>query len=278
MRRCAYVFSRPCPVDVDEIPLDVCRICIDAWKTSAEIQSLTGVNLVEQTIAVGGPLQPIHVTPSPQVAPPSAVPSFDLEVPDSSALNKESYQRLHELDALFIKDNIDADEYVKRRREIVNSLYSDRRDKFSEKVYDFIELDENFDLSEDGIPFKRLLPLLVIEKKRIGLDLSTYPHEYDLPSTLSTSKIKSIYNIFKDLKMDDRKLLLQFNGTKLGLLGRNKNRILCVVLEGNEEIENYKDEIEYLSKLLSETTNFDDFLKALPDAINKTKVLSQELT
>ena len=27
-------------MDVDEIPLDVCRLCIDAWKTSAEIPKM----------------------------------------------------------------------------------------------------------------------------------------------------------------------------------------------------------------------------------------------
>ena len=45
-RQCAFIKAKSCPIDVDEIPLDVCKLCIDAWKTSAEIQTLTGANLL----------------------------------------------------------------------------------------------------------------------------------------------------------------------------------------------------------------------------------------
>ncbi len=47
-----------------------------------------------------------------------------------------------------------------------------------------------------------------------------------------------------------------------------------MVLESDENIEDYTEEISYLTKLLSETASIEDFINALPKAFNKTKALS----
>jgi len=31
-RMCLFVPERPCDIDVDEIPLEVCKLCLEAWK------------------------------------------------------------------------------------------------------------------------------------------------------------------------------------------------------------------------------------------------------
>lgn len=31
-RKCPFIEGKECHVDTDEIPLEVCRLCIDAWK------------------------------------------------------------------------------------------------------------------------------------------------------------------------------------------------------------------------------------------------------
>jgi len=101
---------------------------------------------------------------------------------------------------------------------------------------------------------------------------------YDVINIYYLDKRKAytlIYKIlFKFNNISNIKILLQFNGTKLGLLGKKNNRILCMVLESNERIEDYVEEIRDLTQLLSETNSVDDFVNALPEALSKTKDLS----
>ena len=125
----------------------------------------------------------------------------------------------------------------------------------------------------DG-PVKRVLPLLLIERKQGKLGVNKYPTEWKVPRSLDKNKLESVYDLYEQLRENQEKILLQFNGTKLGLLGKKNNRILCMVLESDEKIEDYTEEISYLTKLLSETSSIEDFINALPKALNKTKDLS----
>ena len=280
---------------MDEIPLDVCKLCIDAWKTSAEIQSLTGADILSPTIMVPtGPqaLQMIPTAPSkhtpPEITPLTLIPSID-----SGKDDKESQDILVKLDNDFINDRISADEYVAKRREIVNQLMVQKdgkkptmlkkatidgylnpedsmpagppRDKFR-----VINLDE----SPEILGYRKSLPLLIIEKKRGKLGVTKFPEDWKPPSGLNRTNLESIYDLYEELGETDEKLLLQFNGTKLGLLGKKSNRVLCVVLEGDEKIEDYTEEINAVTDLLENTIDFEDFLKELPGVMNKAKDLS----
>jgi len=31
-RMCLFVPERPCDIDLDEIPVEVCKLCLEAWK------------------------------------------------------------------------------------------------------------------------------------------------------------------------------------------------------------------------------------------------------
>ncbi len=293
-RQCAFIQARACPIDVDEIPLDVCRLCIDAWKTSAEIQTLTGANILGPTIMIPtGPmaLQMIPTAPTPQHAPQPQMQPLTL-MPKGEG--SDSQKILYNLDNDFINDKITADEYVSRRKEIVNQLLVQKDEKNPTMLmkattdgyltpedsmpagpprdtYRVINLDENPEMLQG---YKKLLPLLIIERKRGKLGITKYPDDWKPPSSLNRSNLESIYNLYDQLREDEEKLLLQFNGTKLGLLGKKNNRILCMVLEGNDKIEDYTEEINSLTDLLKNTIDFDDFLKALPEAMNKAKDLS----
>jgi|GEM_PF-3001617 hypothetical protein len=317
-RQCAFIQARACPVDVDEIPLDVCRLCVDAWKTSAEIQTLTGANLLGPTILVpaGMPAQPQYVPTTPmqpqmapqllQTAPHSAPPQpFTLvpDVPDTVEPAKEAYEMLHRLDNQFINDQISADDYVSMRRSLVDHLSDMRKadgeeDSFLTKAtsagyitpdpdevtlppamskdFKVIDLGNNLEmLNGYGKHFKRVLPLLLIERNKKGkIGVVKHPTEWKIPSSLNRSNLESIYELYDQLREDQEKILLQFNGTKLGLLGKKNNRILCMVLDSEESVEDYTDEVNYLTDLLSSTNTVDDFVSALQKAMDKTKDLS----
>ena len=77
--------------------------------------------------------------------------------------------------------------------------------------------------------------------------------------------------------------VVDYQHVKLGKGGAVLQTKLKNVLEGNiitkrlrsdENIEDYTEEISYLTKLLSETASIEDFINALPKALNKTKDLS----
>ena len=140
-----------------------------------------------------------------------------------------------------------------------------------------INLDENMGiLYEVDHPYKKILPLLLIERNKGKLGVNKYPTEWKVPKSLNMNKLESIYDLYEQLRENQEKILLQFDGTKLGLLGKKNNRILCMVLESDEKIEDYIEEISYLTKLLSDTSSVEAFIKALPKALDKTIDLCTE--
>ena len=296
-RQCAFIQARACPIDVDEIPLDVCKLCIDAWKTSAEIQSLTGANILGPTIMVPtGPLalQMIPTAPNPRTTPPAVSPLTLISSAETEKQDTESQEILNNLDNDFINDRISAEEYVTKRREIVNKLVDQKDGKKPtmlkkatidgyltaedsmpagppRNAFRVINLDENPEILKG---YKKSLPLLIIERKRGKIGVTKYPEDWKPPSSLNRTNLESIFDLYGQFREDEEKLLLQFNGTKLGLLGKKNNRILCVVLEGDEKIEEYTEEINALTELLENTLDFEDFIKELPQVLNKAKDLS----
>ena len=255
--------------------MDVCRICIDAWKTSAEIQALTGAQVVPQPIIIPRPDQALQqVTPKAQPPqPPPETPIIELTAPPTSE-TRETYELLHELDAMFINDGIDADDYVKRRRELVGRLATYKAINLPAEALELIKLDEELEITSEREPFKKVLPILLIEQKKIGVNVTKVPGDWMMPPDLTEQNLRSIISLYKSLK--DRRVLIQFNGTKLGLLGRKCNKILCVVLEPHESLEDYEDEINYLSELLSETEDFNELLNILSAEMEKTKNFSRQ--
>jgi hypothetical protein len=287
---------------VDEIPLDVCKLCIDAWKTSAEIQTLTGADILSPTIMVptgpqalqmipGAPSrQPVHEPLSePKIEPLMLVPNIG-----EDAESKEIQDRLYNLDNDFINDRITADEYVAQRRQVVNQLVEQKDSKkptlLSKATSDgylspedsmpagpphdefkLIDFDKHGELLKG---YDRLLSLLIIEKKRGKINITKYPKDWKPPSSLNRVNLESVYDLYDELREDQEKILLQFNDTKLGVLGKKDNRILCMVLEGDEKIEDYIDEIDQLTDMFETTSNSEEFQKALPSITKKTKDLS----
>jgi hypothetical protein len=302
-RKCAFISSRACPIDVEEIPLDVCKLCIDAWKTSAEIQSLTGADVLSPTLMVPVGHQPIPVMPGvpsmhPETSGPavSAPPSNPLTLIPSGigggAASDETQAVLHSLDVDFINDRISAEEYVEQRRTIVNRLTTEKdtsnptllakatQDGYLEpedsmpagppdNYYKVIDLDTERDLRG----YHSTLPLILIERRMGKMGIKKYPEDWSVPTSINRSNLESIYDLYDELRENQEKIILQFNGTKLGILGKKNNKILCFVLESDEKVENYHEELAKISDLLETSNDFDDFMKTLPEAISKTKDL-----
>ena len=276
-RRCAFITTRPCPVDVDEISLDVCRLCIDAWKTSAEIQALTGVHVVPGAVTLRGAVQAYgQVSPisQPQAQPEPSM--IELNVSDANVGDVETFERLHMLDNMFINDGIDAEDYIKRRRELVSQLSKVKSVNLPQEALDLINLEEDLEAypGNDGIS-KKVLPLLLIEQRKAGVKVTKIPEDLKLPHTLNEANLRSILGLYKNLDKRKNLVLVQFNGTKLGVLGGKRNKILCMVLEADDDLDDYEEDIEYLTELLSETEDFNDLQKTLSEAVGRIKSFSR---
>jgi len=304
-RRCAFISTRACPIDVDEIPLDVCKLCLDAWKTSAEIQGLTGANVLGPTLMVPVGQQPIPVMPGIPTSQPTTPSEPSVNTPPSQPLTlmpsglgnggtqDETQEILHNLDVDFINDRITAEEYVERRRTIVNQLatekdtvkptllakatqdgYLDPEDSMPAGPPDDYFKMLDLDMERDLRGYHNPLPLILIEKRMGKIGITKYPEDWSVPKSINRSNLESVYDLYDELRENQEKIILQFNGTKLGLLGKRNNKILCFVLNGDEKIENYHEELAKVSDLLETSNDFDDFMKSLPEAMSKTKDLS----
>jgi len=219
-----------------------------------------------------------QVTPVPQSQAQPEPPIIELTVPDKAVGDVETYERLHELDAMFINDRIDAEEYIKRRRELVSQLSTAKSVNLPQEAIDLINLEEDLEAYPGGDgPSKKILSLLLIEQRRVGVKVTKIPGDLKLPPTLTDANLRSIIGLYKNLDKGKNRLLVQFNGTKLGVLGRKRNKILCMVLEADEDLDDYEEEVEYLNELLSETDDFNDLQKKLSEAIGKTKSFSRRL-
>lgn len=305
-RHCAFISSRACPVDVEEIPLDVCRLCIEAWKTSAEIQNLTGANVVGPTLMVPVGQQPIPVMPGMPVSQPVSSPAPSAPAPVSEPFtfaprslgvndtSDETQEILHNLDVAFINDRISADEYVEQRRNIVNQIatkkdtkkptllakatqdgYLDPEDSMPagppDDYFKVVDLNNERDLFRK---YKKPLPLMLIERREGRIGITKFLEDWVVPKSINRTNIESVYDLYDELRENQEKIILQFNGTKLGILGKKNNKVLCFVLENDQKVEDYSEELVHISELLETSNDFDDLRKSLPEEMLKTKDLS----
>ena len=297
-RQCAFIKARACPIDVDEIPLDVCKLCIDAWKTSAEIQTLTGANLLGPTITVpAGPQALQVVSPGQSGRPDFSIPSEPSAEPftlipniEPEADPHETQEQLYRLDNDFMMDRISAEEYVEQRRQIVGQL-ADQMDSKKPSLlakatadgilkpedsmpagppddyFEVVDLNKNRDLLQKH----KIIPIMLIERRDGKMGVTRYPEDWTPPKNLTRTNLESIYDLYDELRESQEKILLQFNGTKLGILGKKKDKLLCMVLEDDEKLEDYKDQIGLITDLLESKNDFTDFINALPEALGKKK-------
>jgi len=92
-RRCAFVWDWTCHVESEDIPLDVCRMCLEARRLRIEEAS----RVVKRTVGVVEPSKP------------------GLE---AEALMKA----ISRIDRMFEEGEIDLEEYIKRRSEALRMV------------------------------------------------------------------------------------------------------------------------------------------------------------
>lgn len=92
-RRCVFVDDWVCHVEVDEIPLEVCRTCLDARRLRIE----QGDKVVRQAVGAAEPLRP-------------------------GADSRAVMGALSMLDRQFLEGGIGLEEYIQRRKALLESI------------------------------------------------------------------------------------------------------------------------------------------------------------
>ena len=158
-RGCVFVEGRACPFPSQEIPLQTCQVCVEAWKTEASLR-------------LGASGEPVH--------------AVSVANAGSIAEDQETLKRLGELDNLFIDDNLDPEEYVRLRKSQTDRIANGSRPRIS--------LDE----LEVEAPEPREIRLALIVKSFMGNKVHTYPECWRLPAEINDGVVDRLLKLATD--------------------------------------------------------------------------------
>ncbi|MFH2111277.1 MAG: hypothetical protein ABIJ47_08475 [Candidatus Bathyarchaeota archaeon] len=210
---CVFVQGRLCPFPTQELPLQTCQVCVEAWKTELTMKA--------QSQATEAPLRTLTVAHDGSVAEA-----------------RETLNRLNELDELFMGDNLDPMDYVRLRKEHIGKLASNDRPRL---------VLEALDGETAAQPTLRDTRLVLVVRSFLGDKTHTYPQGWDAPEALSEGVIDQLFKLAESKKAED--IRAGAGGYRFACVRHGKGKLLLMVLDGDEEFETYEDEIRRLSKV-----------------------------
>jgi len=228
-RRCVFVEGRVCNVGAEEIPLEVCRLCLEAWKSRSSL------------IMVKRPLEEAE---APRVA--QAVERKKEELPVEAG-TKAVNGGLSELDRLFSEGRIGLEEYVERRKNIVNSAVG---------VKSWLKVLEARLLSKTMRP---PMGMVVVEGERAK---ATYPKDWSTPSGFE-GILSSIYELCKVLNKRACNMRLNVGEFKVSCLGYKDGKLMLLFLGMDQEFEDYEEIFRKIGSQLETQGSWEEMLHKL---------------
>ena len=248
---CAFVPGRACPVDLDEIPLDVCRLCLEAWRLHVESAVVRPVKReLEVSVEGSGPSGADRTKLLALGSPsqPAPAPSLGL-------------MSLSELDKLFWEGKIDVGEYLRRRKELVNSL---RREEPP-----FSSLERLLERLESASPEESLF---LLERGKVK---AKYPEGSLLPEGLegSDDALKALQELFSALGGRQLDARLEVGSKRVWLLGRRgKTLVLLVSSSGAGDLE---ERVKEARRVLDQSDEWDGALPLVYDVVRGARALEK---
>jgi len=211
-RDCVFVQGRPCPFPSQQIPLQTCQVCVEAWKTEVALKSRDAEQQPLQAFAAtgGGPV----------------------------AGARETMSRLNEVDRLFMGDNLDPEEYVRLRKKQTERLAGGDRPR--------LNLDK-LDEAEAQAAEPRGTRVALIVKSPLGKRVHTHPKGWELPAAINDGVIDQILRLAKTRPADE--IRIGVAGYKLACVKHAKGKLLLLVLDGDEDFQTYEAEASRLAEL-----------------------------
>ncbi len=226
-RECTFVPARACPVELDEIPLDVCRLCIEVWRTNRE------------NVLLKRPEGRLEVAKGAAKAPSE---------PSTPGLSQLS---LSELDKLLWEGRIGVDEYLQRRKQIINSL-----GKASSPFSSFEEAIER--LGSVGASVQSAV--FVVEGGRV---VARHPEDSVMPEGLDGKALKALQELFEALNELSADVRLEFGGKSIVGLGCRGRKQALLVVDSKAKLEDIAEGVREAQTLLREHDNWEEMLPLL---------------
>jgi hypothetical protein len=240
-RRCAFVHSRHCYVEPDNIPLDVCQLCIEAWRIDRELTAretqFQNINQVQTSR-----LPQIQTSNPPTIQAQARTPDVE--------------EQLKQLDQLFLSDSIDPQEYVKRRTNILNGAPGDVKVQEPNRASHIDAMMHN-------------IRVMNVEKKLGKYKVEKLPGDWEQPEFMGNKFYAGIFNLMESLP-NTQKVTLQIQNTKVAVLSYNETNMALLILDENESVETMRNEILKISP------NFD--VDKIDEALRTDKVKAKPLS
>lgn len=231
-RRCAFI-DRPCEVESDSVPLEVCRLCLDAWKAA------------HSTIMVSRPL----ITPEIS-QPASERPAEAVEAKPAGAKpveSKDLSEELSKLDKLLFEGKISVEEYLEKRKKLVGSSASSTS---------WLKQMEEQWLGKLAQP----LPYAVLMED--GKVKALYPEGWTPPKSLAKA-LKPLYELCSALGGGD--LHLEAGAFKVTVLGYRDGKLAMLLLERGTGFSYLDEVVEEARARLKASSDWEKALGALYD-------------
>jgi len=229
--KCAFL-DRPCGVESDDVPLEVCRLCLDAWKASGG------------TIMVSRPLLAAEASRQPvgeraAEARPEAKPADE----GSRGISEE----LAALDRLFFEGKMGVDEYLERRKRIVSS---------SAPSISWLKQMEERWLRGHAHP----IPYTVLFED--GRPKAFYPEGWSPPEAVRRA-LRPLYEICSALGGGN--IRLQAEGFKVEALGYRDGKLALLLYEEGQGSGDFEEAVEEARLRLRANSDWEEALKAFYD-------------
>lgn len=230
--RCTFIANRACHVEAEEIPLEVCRLCLEAWK--AENENIT----VRRSI--GG-------VEAPELPSALLKPTARVETPRNSMKPEhEETLSLAELDRLLAEDKIGLSEYLERRKRIVNSA--------KREYSPFVALEEML----KGGSERKAAGILIMEE---GKATAKHPEDCALLDGFDDRLLKTVYDLYMASKRLNSDVRLQIGDAKIIDLGCRGKRLALLFSDSSLD---FKDFMDSVGKIRSELKMHEDWGTVLP--------------
>ena len=220
-KKCIFVEGRDCPFKTPNIPFETCQVCIEAWKTETSIRKKQ---------SEGGQANSQNST----------------SLPSAADVRLESVnERFKEIDELLRKDEIEPLEFIRLRKEHLNSMIMGHPSPDNEEKH----------------PQRPPVRVAVIKKSFFSKQIITHPKDWELPKAVSDKVIDMIFNMAEEKDAWD--IRLRSGGYKIACIAAEKKQIALMILEADEEFESYQEEIQRINLIFRTEKMWQDALKKL---------------
>lgn len=246
-RRCIFIPDRECRVDADEIPLEICQLCLEAWRAMNSRVTVRR-SLDELRMAGVQPIQAVEGQPVQLVKGEEAVQRPAAHQPERVKVA----EALAELDRLFEEDKIGLEEYVRRRKSIIDSARQNRNSLFN-------GFERFLGRAESGC-----LGLILVEKEMFGVKVkAAAPRGWRQPESLDGEALSAIYNFYASLKERSEDIHLEHRNYKVASLGFKDGKLALLISEGNSEPRELEEHVRKFSSRLRRETNWEGNLERI---------------